>query len=150
MQFRIAVTQTPALHGAYFPGLQALKKADRSRIRCRNASSLKGSVNLDQTLEDSHPNAPRWDYGIGVTATPEIDHVIWVEVHPASSHHIQEVLEKHRWLKEWLAASAPLLKGMDAKFVWIASGRVAMPPDSRQRKTIALKGIQFAGKRLDV
>jgi hypothetical protein len=150
MYFQDAVESTPALQGAFRSGLQALKKLDRRRIRCRNPATLRGSVNLDQALQESHPNEPRWDYGIGVRDSQTIDRLIWIEVHPASSHHIQEVLAKHHWLKDWLSRSSPLLNGMGGMFVWIASGRVAIPPDSPQRKRIAQKGIRFAGECLDV
>jgi hypothetical protein len=148
MKFKDAVIRTKGLTGAYCPGLQALKKADRNRVECKNTRSLTGSINLDETLKDSHAHKPRWDYGIGVKVTKRTDRAIWIEVHPASHHHIDEVLKKHRWLKRWLAFSAPLLNQIDAEFAWIASGKVSIPVNSPLRRKLNAQGIQFAGEHL--
>jgi hypothetical protein len=150
MRFREAVEQTEGLAEAYRRGLGALQKIDRGRIQCRNTRNLAGSVNLDEALADSHPNDPRWDYGIGIRNNRGSDRVTWVEVHPASSSHVQDVLDKFAWLRRWLASSAPLLNGILAEYVWVASGSVHIPPDSPQRRRLALQGIRFAGKRLRV
>ncbi|MFI5454742.1 MAG: hypothetical protein ACHRXM_04765 [Isosphaerales bacterium] len=150
MRFKDAVTGTEGLTDAYCLGLQGLKEADRNRIKCRNTRSLSGSVHLDEALKDTNPDDPRWDYGIGLSADRRTDRVIWIEVHPASSHHIDEVLKKHRWLKEWLATLAPLLNQMGAEFVWIASGKVSIPPNSPVRRKIDAQGIHFAGERLSL
>ncbi len=156
MHFRNAVEKTEGLADAYRPGLQALKNVDRSRIECRNTRNLTGSVDLDKALLDSHPNDPRWDYGVGIRKSASADCVMWIEVHPASSSHIQDVLDKLAWLKSWLASSAPLLEKLPAenggarKYVWVASGSVHLPPNSPQRKKLAAKGLHLAGGRLYV
>ncbi len=150
MRFKDAVERTDDLAEAYKPGLQALKTVDRRRIQCSNTGDLTGSIALDQALRDSHPSDPRWDYGIGVRKTQNSDRVIWIEVHPASSSHIQDVLDKLRWLTNWLTSSAPRLKKMPAEYVWIATGKVNISPSSPQRKKLAAKGIRFVGKRLPV
>ena len=108
------------------------------------------SVDLDGALRDLHPNDPRWDYGIGVRKTKNSDRVIWIEVHPASSSHIQDVLKKLEWLKEWLGSSAPRLKTISTDYVWIASGEVSISTNSPQRRKLAAKGIRFVGNRLQV
>lgn len=155
MHFKKAVEKTKSLADAYRPGLQALKDVDRRRIECENTQILAGSVDLDGALVDSHPEDPRWDYGIGICKGRNPDRVIWVEVHPASSTHIQDMLNKLDWLKRWLAASAPLLKKMtdekkEKTYVWVASGRVHLLPNSPQRRKLAARGIHFAGSRLRV
>lgn len=150
MRFEGAVKKTPSLTEAYRPGLRALKRVDQKRIICGDATDLAGSVDLDDALSDSHPNDPRWDYGIGVRTSRGSDRVSWVEVHPASSSHIQAVLNKLAWLKEWLASSAPLLERIPAEYVWVASGSVQIPPNSPQRRRLSAKGIRFAGRRLRV
>ena len=150
MRFKDAVEKTVDLAEAYMPGLQALKSVDRDRIQCKNTRNLTGSVDLDEALRDSNPNDPRWDYGIGVRKTQNSDRVIWIEVHPASSSHIQDVLNKFGWLRQWLTSSAPCLKTISTDYVWIASGKVSIPPNSPQRRKLAAQGIRFVGNRLQV
>jgi hypothetical protein len=99
MGFREAVENTPTLEQAYQPGLQALRRADSKRISCRNKRALSGSVDLDGTLASLLPNDPRWDYGIGLSAHSAREKIVWIEVHPASSLHVGEVLKKLDWLK---------------------------------------------------
>ena len=150
MRFKDAVEKTDDLAGTYKSGLQALKRIDRERIQCPNTRNLTGSIDLDGTLRDSLPNDPRWGYGIGIRKTQSSDRVIWIEVHPASSSHIQDVLNKFEWLREWLASSAPRLNRISEEYIWIASGAVRIPPNSPQRKKLAAKGIRFVGNRLRI
>lgn len=150
MSFRDAVLATDALNGAYHPGLRALRSVDRERITCARPHDLTGSVNLDAALADVLPNSPRWDYGVGVSKRQRSESVVWIEVHPASSRHVQDVLRKLSWLKQWLAGSAPLLNQMPAKFVWVASGRVALPANTPQRRRLSASGIHFAGRRFEL
>jgi len=147
-QFRELVDQTTALNGACQAGLQALDPRDRQRVAARDPKSLLGSVNLDAALKETHPDDPRWDYLVASmesTATPIAD---WIEVHPANSHHVDEVIRKLRWLKPWLTEHAPDLAKLHARHHWIASGPVALLPNSPQRKKLAAAGIRFAGKHL--
>jgi hypothetical protein len=148
MTFKDAVIGTKSLTNAYRPGLQGLREIDRNRIDCKNPRSLRGSNNLDEALKDAHAQEPRWDYGIGVNVNRGTDRAIWIEVHPASHHHVDEVLTKHRWLKGWLASSAPLLNQIDAEFVWVASGNVSIPPNSPLRRKLDARGVRLAGARL--
>jgi hypothetical protein len=150
MTFKDAVIGTEGLASAYRPGLQGLREVDRNRITCKNPRSLTGSVDLDEALKESHPHDNRWDYGVGIAIDKKTDDVIWIEVHPASSHHIEEVLKKHRWLLGWLASSAPLLGQMNAKFVWIATGKVSIPQGSPQRRRIGELDIHLAGQHYQV
>jgi hypothetical protein len=148
MGFRSAVAGTAALKDAYREGLQALTSTDRARIRCASPGKLTGSVDLDSALARSHPDEARWDYGIGVSKGQHGDSVTWVEVHQATARGVAEVCRKHTWLIQWLRSSAPLLSGMAARYVWLASGKVALPPNSPQRRKLAAKGIHFAGRIL--
>jgi hypothetical protein len=148
MRFKKAVRETTGLEHAYRKGLQALSEADRNRIKCAKPRALTGSLNLDETLAESRPNDSRWDYGIGLVAAHNADRVVWVEVHPASSSHIQQVIDKHVWLLRFLNADAPLLDKLPPAFVWVASGRVCIPASSPQRRRLAQLGIRFAGEML--
>jgi hypothetical protein len=150
VRFERAVNEVAALQGAYCQGLQALSGEDRQRVRRRIPGSVTGSINLDSALKHSLPNEPRWDYGIGVARSRGRDKAVWVEVHPASSQHIDEVLRKLAWLKDWLKRTARALDAMSQEYVWVASGRVAIPAGSRHRKILAQKGLRFAGRQLEI
>lgn len=142
--FRKAVEETAPLEGHLKKGLQALQAAHRAQIKCRDARSVVGSVNLDDALKSSHPNEPRWDHAIGLWSSKHHgEAVAWVEVHPAPSTHIDEVLEKLEWLREWLKGEGMKLANMPrAGFYWLASGgRVAITPHSLQARKIAAKGL---------
>ena len=150
MTFRKAVAGTSALEDAYRDGLHGLEKTHRAKIVCVQSRNLTGSVNLDEALARSHPNDPRWDYGIGVRKPKGPECVVWVEVHSATTHGVNEVLKKHLWLKKWLASAAPLLSKMTGQYVWIASGEVAIPSHSPYRRRLAAQGILFAGRTFHV
>ncbi|MBM4045808.1 MAG: hypothetical protein FJ279_11890 [Planctomycetes bacterium] len=150
MTFKAAVLAVPQLRGAYCPGLQALRERDRDRIECRGTRRLAGSINLETALPSASPHEPRWDYGIGHGSGHE-DEAIWVEVHPASSHHVTEVIRKAQWLKGWLRRHASALLTMTRKpdgYVWLATGTVSLQRGSRQARQLALAGVAFPQRRL--
>jgi hypothetical protein len=148
MSFEKAVQATPSVSAAYEKGLRALREVDRNRITCRNSRTITGSLDLDTTLRSTHPNATRWDYAIGLVHEKGRDRVCWIEVHPASSRHVREVLDKFEWLKEWLQTEAPPLDALPSAFVWVASGSVSLPPGDTKRNLLAQRGIRFAGAHL--
>jgi hypothetical protein len=150
MGFRKAVNATQELSGAYFSGIRALAEVDRNRIECLQTRRLRGSVNLETTLRDYYPNEPIWDYGVGWRVDTKNDCAVWIEVHPASSGHVDSVINKVKWLKIWLQTSAPALssltRGNDG-YVWIASGRVLFQRTSRQARQLAAAGVSFPRER---
>jgi hypothetical protein len=148
MSFEKAVQATPSVSTAYKNGLQALREADRNRITCRDTRKITGSLNLDAALESTYPNAARWDYAIGLVHKKGRDRVCWVEVHPASSKHIHDILNKFEWLNGWLRSEAPRLNALPREFVWVASGAVSLPPGDKKRYLLAQRGIRFAGSHL--
>jgi len=107
-------------------------------------------VDLDEALRLAFPNDPRWDYAIGISQRAHTDHIVWLEVHPASSLHLDEVLNKLRWLKPWLANDAPELHRLPAHFCWVATGTVSFRRGSREEKRIAQEGIGFPRKLLNL
>jgi hypothetical protein len=151
MKFRHAVESTAAIRYGFRKGLGAVRNVDHARLRCSiNSRRLRGSVDLDEALRLAFPNDPRWDYAIGISQHPLSDQVVWLEVHPASSHHVDEVLNKLRWLRGWLANEAPALRMMPAHFCWVATGTVSFRRGSQEEKRIAQEGIRFPGKRLNL
>ena len=93
MSFQAAVQAAPtAVAGAYRPGKQALPGQHRSLVTCADSRRLTGSVNLDAALQASLPNAPRWDYGLGYQPVSGAERAVWIEVHPAATSNVGEVL----------------------------------------------------------
>jgi hypothetical protein len=148
-EFQDAVVSVPVLERAYRKGLQGLRGADRDRVLCRNPRGLTGSLGLDEHLASILPNEPRWDYAIGYRAQGG-EQVYWIEVHPASSSHVDEVLAKLKWLRAWLTREAPRLAGLPATHVWIATGRVAIRRGSQQQRLLAQAGITSPRQRLEL
>src|SRR5579862_1570045 len=141
MTFRQAAKATPAMAPHFKPGLQALRRGDRKLVDLSDTARLDGSVDLDRALRRSKPNDPRWDYGVGTRPRRGAGQVTWIEIHPASSSHVEGVLEKLRWLHAWLKAEAPVLRQVKARFVWLATGSVALPANSPKLKLLAAEGL---------
>lgn len=146
-QFATAITRCTALERQLRPGIQALKREDRSRIRLGDARRLQGSVALDDALRASLPNQPRWDYIVGATSAEEThERAHFVEVHPASASEIGAVEAKLRWVKEWVRTQARELDRMPRVFAWIASGKVSLSPQSPALRRLAMQGCKFVGR----
>jgi len=146
MGFKQAVESTRGLEQAYRPGLQAILNRDHSRISCHDARTVTGSVNLDSAFATTLSNQPVWDYGVGLKPPSQLEKAVWIEVHPASSHHVADVLAKLAWLKAWLQTHAPQLNAFPREFVWVASGSVALPATSQQRRKVASVGLRFVNR----
>ena len=141
--FQKAVSDTPDLgKHAYHAGLKALTAAHRKRIQQGEARIL-GSINLDRALCQRYPNEPRWDYGIGIQKGSK-PFAIWVEVHPASTSNVSEVLLKLRWLKGWLSGQATQLHALtppQRAYHWIATDGVRITPNSQEARQLAQAGL---------
>jgi hypothetical protein len=111
---------------------------------------LRGSIDIDTALRTVAPNAARWDYVLGAGKQGTADSTIWLEVHPASSHHIGDVLDKLIWLKDWINNSAPDLGQLPPHFCWIATGTVSFSRSSPHARKIEQKGLRFPVKHLDI
>lgn len=146
MNFRQAVEGTPDIRDAWRPGLQGLEAADRAHISVRAPRSLSGSVDLDSSLASRYPNANRWDYGIGRKGVGRNDQVYWIEVHPATDQEVSTVLNKLRWVRDWLSASGFPLTDPKPEFIWISSGRTSSSLSAPLRKRLAERhGLFHAG-----
>ncbi|MBI2302509.1 MAG: hypothetical protein HYU66_26690 [Armatimonadetes bacterium] len=145
MTFRDAVTATAGLDLAYRPGLQALG-ADARHVVPEVTRLLTGSIDLDTALQTQFPSSARWDYGVGYGAGAR-ERLYWIEVHPASSDHIDEVIDKYDWLQSWLA-TAPALAEMPDSYHWVATGGVHPRAGTRQRTRLIKRGIGLHGQRL--
>lgn len=132
--FKSIVQAIPAIAGAYREGLQALESKDAGKVKPQNPRKLSGSVYLDKCLKTTNPHDARWDYVIGYS-----EKAYFVEVHPANTSNVDEVVKKKKWLDAWLKTNALDLKAMMAgtSYYWIASGKVAILPNSPQARKIA-------------
>lgn len=132
--FKSIVQAIPAIAGAYREGLQALESKAAGKVKPQNPRKLSGSVYLDKCLKTTNPHDARWDYVIGYR-----EKAYFVEVHPANTSNVDEVVKKKKWLDVWLKTNALDLKAMMAgtSYYWIASGKVAILPNSPQARKIA-------------
>ena len=132
--FKSIVQAVHAIAGAYREGLQALESKDAGKVKPQNPRKLSGSVYLDKCLKTTNPHDARWDYVIGYR-----EKAYFVEVHPANTSNVDEVVKKKKWLDVWLKTNALDLKAMMAgtSYYWIASGKVAILPNSPQARKIA-------------
>ena len=147
MKFKDAVKKTPDLHGAWRPGLQALKAVDQRHIKVEDTGRLAGSVNVEASLTAKYRKERQWDYAIGHRPTNVKGEMIyWVEVHPATEGEIRVVLAKLDRLQRWLQDAAPLLKSMPRESVWISSGEASFTALSPQGKKLAALGLHPKGR----
>jgi len=144
------------LVGSFREGLQALKGGHRARVVCENSRRLTGSVDVDQALASRHPIDSRWDYGIGIQNPQGKERAIWVEVHPAATSNVTEVINKLRWLKNWLKTEAPgldrLTRGIagETGFYWVATSGVNIRKGSPQARQLAVAGLDFPRRQIQI
>ncbi|MSQ70034.1 MAG: hypothetical protein EXR27_01930 [Betaproteobacteria bacterium] len=112
------------------------------------STKLLGSVNVDAALKVTQPDAARWDYVIG-QKQGNADHLLWIEVHPAAGiGNIGELEAKLSWLSAWMRATP--LAPYPRQIVWIASGRSAFNSRHPALRTLANRGLRFAGGYLTI
>jgi hypothetical protein len=145
-----AVKMTPHLQNAWAQGLGALRAQDRPHVATEDPRHLTGSVDVDNALKTSQPNAHRWDYAIGYLHSNKKECIYWVEIHPARDQEVNVVLQKLRWLQLWLADSNNPLNQFERDFVWVSSGATSFTLGAPQRKMFAQLGLQHKGKVLRI
>lgn len=135
--FKKTVEITPDICDGYCNGLQALK-ANAAKVVANEPRKLEGSVDIDACTLELYPAEPRWDYVIGYE-----DHAYFLEVHPANTSNVNEMIRKADWLKQWLKQKAPALKRLAANdtLYWIPSGKYAIRPGSPQYRKLAQSRI---------
>ncbi len=137
-------------------GKQALSRAHRAQVVCEDETRWTGSIELDEALEQdpAHGNANRWDYGLGYKDPDGRESAVWVEVHSAETGEVSTVINKLRWLKDYLPTNCPDLSALTRaapekfRFVWVASGRYAILPNSPQLRALRTAGLDPPVRRL--
>lgn len=140
--FEETVKATDDIASGFRPGLQALG-TNSVVIKAQNNRNINGSVDIDTTTSSFYPQAPRWDYVVGYK-----EYAYFVEVHPANTSNVNEMINKKEWLENWLATHAPKLKNKksSAPYYWVPSGKVAILKTSPQFRKIALNHILIVKK----
>jgi hypothetical protein len=148
--FTDAVKAAPSpVAAALRSGKQALSRAHRRQVVCEDEARLTGSIDLDAALaqDPEHANANRWDYGLGYKDPGGRESAVWVEVHSAETSEVSTVIRKLRWLKDYLPTNCPALWALtratreELRFVWVASGRYAILPNSPQIRALRAAGL---------
>jgi hypothetical protein len=151
VSFKKAVTKTPHLENAWKPGLRALRAQDRPHLEPEDTQLLRGSVDVDSALQGEQANAHRWDFAIGYRhANWQKDFVYWVEVHTANDKEVKVVLNKLRWLKNWLVGEGKFLNAFKRDFVWVSSDATTFTLDAPQSKQFAQLGLLHKGRVLRI
>lgn len=135
--FKHAVESTPEISTGFRNGLAALG-ANSEKVSVDNTRKLNGSVDIDSCTAQLHPNEARWDYALGYE-----NKAYFLEVHPANTSNVQEMINKANWLKQWLCKNAPNLQSIMAEntFYWVPSGKYAIDRRSSQYKKLAQSKI---------
>lgn len=135
--FKDAVRNCREISDALKPGLSAMK-ANSKKVRFTNSQLIDGSVDIDEAVRGIRPDESRWDYVIGYS-----NEAIFIEVHPADTANVDEMVKKVKWLKSWLTVAAPDLKGLHKRevYYWIPSGRVNILKGSVQYRKIAVNHL---------
>ncbi|MBN2464662.1 hypothetical protein JXD38_03430 [candidate division WOR-3 bacterium] len=143
MTFEAAVRATTEIAGGYCSGLRGLGGAHRSCVRTKTAQvRWRGSVNLEVQLSPRYRGQPQWDYAVGYGTQGRPDCVAYVEVHPASTHDVDDVIRKKNWLTAWLDSSASSLRRLRVGgFHWVAVGSVRFRAGTPQYAKVAQNGI---------
>lgn len=119
ISFKEAVEGTSDIANGFCEGLKALEAADKAAVKVKENRNVDGSVNIDKTTHDRYPKDNRWDYAIGYGAK-----IYYVEVHPANTRNVSEMINKRTWLLNWLKTKAPLLDNYPSgnpKILWAAT-----------------------------
>lgn len=151
--FRGAIARIPTLADKVAPGLRALRNRDRGAIEIDDPRKLVGSVDLDSALVTIFPGDSRWDYCIGIRKSAKSDRVVWIEVHPANSISVKDLVRKANWLFSWLRGAGKPLASLDTgapELRWIPTGPVAFRRGSRQHTLLAQAGVGFPERRVNL
>ncbi len=139
--FRKAIENTPDVQHGYREGMQAIVKADKRAVMVKDARRLDGSLNIDEETKMLYPNESRWDYAIGYDGK-----VYYIEVHPANTSNVEEIIKKKLWLDKWLKEKAPSLSALKAgspKFQWAATeAGVHVSAQSTYARRLSQRGIE--------
>lgn len=142
LTFFDAVKSCDEIKDAFKPGFLALK-ANSKVLYAENTKLINGSVDIDEAVKAHRPNEARWDYVVGYA-----NEAYFIEVHPANTSNVEEMVKKVTWLKNWLETKAPNLKALNKNevYYWVPSGKVKILKGSVQDRKIAANHLQIKNK----
>ncbi|MEK6544664.1 MAG: hypothetical protein AABZ44_09550 [Elusimicrobiota bacterium] len=147
MTFESAVRAIPDIGGFFKVGLKGVKGEHRAKLVKKSGCRWQGSINLDESLARLYSVESRWDYAVGFHPANQRDRVAFVEIHPASTGHVSEVLRKKVWLLSWLARKAPQLNGMSREgFFWVSTDGVHIQNGGSHKRLLAQSGIRVVSR----
>lgn len=137
--FKETVQATNDIKNGFCLGLQALG-ANAKFITTTNPRMLDGSVDIDECTKKIYPNDARWDYVIGYDGK-----AYFIEIHPANTSNVKEVIKKAAWLNNWLKTRALELKALSANnnYYWIASGKHNILQNSPQHRQLSQSKVKL-------
>lgn len=135
--FKDAIAKCDEIKRCFRPGLTALG-VNSTSIKVKDTKKINGSVDIDASVKLLRPHEARWDYAFGYKGK-----AYFVEVHPADTKNVDEMIKKVVWLKNWLLSVARDLNTLHecGIFHWIPSGRVKILKTSPQYKKIASNNL---------
>lgn len=142
--FQVAVEKTEEVKNGFCVGKQAIKNADRDKIDTADSKKLQGSLDIDGQVKALYPQEPRWDYALSYD-----DRIYYFEIHSAETSQINKVVNKVRWLKNWLKTKATEINKLpkaEHPYTWVSSGRYAILPTSKDKMKLSVEGIVIANK----
>lgn len=137
--FRKTVESIPDISAGYRDGLKALKGKHSSFV-ITDKEFLLGSVDIDACTSVMYPEEARWDYAIGYKGK-----AYFVEVHPACTSNVKEMIKKVIWMTKWLKEKGETLNAIkDSElWYWIPSGKFAMLKTSPQYRSLSHHHLQI-------
>lgn len=137
--FQLAVECTEEVKNGYCVGKKAIKNIDRNKVNADDNRKLQGSIDIDSQVKALYPQSPRWDYALSYD-----DKIYYFEIHPAETSEIDKVVNKVKWLKEWLKTKAPIINKLqkaEYPYIWVQSGRFAILPTAKEKMKLSAAGI---------
>ena len=74
------------------------------------------------------------------------ERALWIEVRPASSVHVEQIVRKARCLRSWLADWARALRAItdpSEPLIWISTGPVTLQRSTPRSRRLTLEGVRF-------
>jgi hypothetical protein len=113
-------------------------------IKRRSTTRFSESVDFDQALGTG--GGKQFDYLLFTAENG--DRIYLVEVHPAHTGNVNEVIEKRRASLEWLSQNEPALHAVakDEVLWWISTASVRITPNSPQARRLSLAQVRIVGQ----
>jgi len=144
MTFEEAVLATDIVADCLRLGLQALG-SDSAKLVVAHTRDIDGSVDIDSCLQEQQPNAPRWDYVLGYRK-----HIFYVEVHPATTGHLDTMRRKLEWLRSWRRGTKLQALVNQSTEHWIVVGRTTISKGAVHTRRLTALGLGIPVRSLDL